>query len=29
MGVDPTYKSIAQYGPTAVVPPNWPPWTMW
>lgn len=20
---------IAQYGPTAVVPPNWPTWTMW
>jgi GH25 family lysozyme M1 (1,4-beta-N-acetylmuramidase) len=20
---------LAQYGPTAVVPPNWPTWTMW
>ncbi len=20
---------IAQYGPTAVIPPNWPTWTMW
>jgi lysozyme len=20
---------LAQYGPTAVVPPNWPRWTMW
>jgi lysozyme len=20
---------LAQYGPTAVVPPNWPVWTMW
>jgi lysozyme len=20
---------LAQYGPVAVVPPNWPTWTMW
>jgi lysozyme len=32
-GHDPLLKEcwfwLAQYGPTAVVPPNWPTWTMW
>jgi lysozyme len=32
-GTDPVLGScwfwLAQYGPTAVVPPNWPQWTLW